>query len=84
MTRFQVSKISGPGCGTRKSDGSSRGGYSRSQEMRGLSFQGHGDKEVPIYRQMTRIFQVSRISGPGFGTIRKATATEDKISDLKK
>jgi len=35
MTRFQVSKISGPGCGTRKSDGS-RGGYSRSQEMRGL------------------------------------------------
>jgi len=24
MTRFQVSKISGPGCGTRKSDGSSR------------------------------------------------------------
>ncbi len=22
MTRFQVSKISGPGCGTRKSDGS--------------------------------------------------------------
>jgi hypothetical protein len=34
---------------------------------------------------MTRIFQVSKISGPGFGTIRrKATATEDKISGLKK
>jgi hypothetical protein len=33
---------------------------------------------------MMRIFQVSKISGPGFGTVRKATATEVKISGLKR
>jgi hypothetical protein len=41
---------------------SSRGGDSRSQEMRGLSVLGTGR---PIYRHMTRRFQVSKISRPG-------------------
>jgi len=40
----------------------SRGGDSRSQEMRGLSVLGTWR---PIYRHMTRRFQVSKISRPG-------------------